>query len=186
MTDALHRVLLALLIFVVVAFIPTLAMRLLMSGGRPRSSNGAYECKLRPGMRVLAIVIALVAAWIVMHALLDWRQPKMALAAQILGGCALGVIPAFILNARVLVDEEGLHYQSAWKSVCTIAWSDMVCYQVQYNSQTGSRTYLYRSRDGSSIPVEQLGYDTDDLLKRVLTHVPLKEEPYQRRHWYGG
>lgn len=156
-------------------------------GGAPAEENGALHYKLRPGIRVMAYTLIGGAAGAIVAGCRSLIEPHdLTWMLELFGGLAMLLCGAFMLSASLYLDEAGLHYRRGWKRVTSIAWQELDHYEKLRNPKTTTNVYFFRSVDGKTIPVEETGYDVKDLLQHIDSRRKIPEQPYQRRHWYGG
>ena len=174
---------LAAFVFAVNTTVPWLLTR----GGAPSRKNGALYYRIRPGMRLLAGVICVLGLWAMVTSLRQLGRPSdLRWIPELVGGLAMVLCAAFMLTARISLDEEGLHYRRRLKSLTSIGWTEFDHYEVRADPKINTLTVFFRSVDGRTIAVEEAGYDVADLLQRIVSRIHLQERPYARRHWYGG
>jgi hypothetical protein len=160
---------------------------LLTRGGAPSQENGTLHYRIRPGMRLLAGVIGGLGLWAMVTGFRQLRRPNDLLCLlELFGGLAMVFCAAFMLTARISLDEGGLHYRRRWKSLTSIGWAEFDHYEVRADPKINTLTVFFRSVDSRTIAVEEAGYDVADLLQRIVARTHLQERPYTRRHWYGG
>jgi hypothetical protein len=156
-------------------------------GGAPSEENGTLHYKLRPGMRMMAYVLVLAGVYAVAVGCISLNEPRNLLwMLELAGGLGMLLGGAFMLSASLYLDDTGLHYRRGWKRVTSIGWKELDHYEVDRARRTNTSVYFFCSIDGTTIPVEETGYDVGDLLKHIDSRKKIREQPYQRRHWYGG
>ena len=179
------------LIVVFILIVGAVSSWLFTHGGAPDEENGVVNYPLRPATRILATLIGLSGLAAIGFGVWALRTPRdLWWMLKVFGGAGLVMSALFILSARLWLDEAGLHYRRGFKRLTTIGWHEFNHYETMVNSDwrtnMSSRTIFFRSVDANSIPVQEAGYAVDDLLRRIQARTHLKEQPYKRRHWYGG
>lgn len=160
---------------------------LITHGSRSATKQRSTVYDLRPRMRLLAYLFVLTGcglAWAAMDALRAHNSGNAAIYACVAVVSLAGGL--FILSCRMVIDDTGLHYSRWPRQHTTIPWSSLTHYEVMSSSRAASRVYYFRSSDGETIGVIDTAFEASDLLRRVRARSGIEQQPYTRRHWYGG
>lgn len=170
--------------FVVVA--PGAIRRLLVLGGQSQSLGGSIKFQLKPAMRGLLSIggtLGIVAVWSgIEHALekdFIWGLIYIAIGAVCLAALVM-------ITSEITIDDFGIHFRMFLYAETLIEWDDLSHFERFYNGRAVTTTLFIRSKSGKSIGAGDTSFDTVSLLREINSRHPLHEEPYKRRHWYGG
>jgi hypothetical protein len=156
---------------------------LLKKGGAPVETKDETVFPTRPGTKVMYYLVMILGLGACFYAPLEQNVENACLAGGI--GFSFFLMALFGLSMKYSVDVEGVHYRRFFRET-TIPWHDLDHYERALVQQFGSEQIWLRSSKGTSINIMDIGIDTAAFMARVQSTHHLKEQPYQRHHWWGG
>jgi hypothetical protein len=169
-----------------IAVLASLAFRrLLVIGGKPETLGGSIRYPLKPAMRGLISVAILlgIAVWAGVEHLRE-RDFFLGPLYVVIGAVFLAALVAITLE--ISVDQFGIHYRMFPCAETIIEWDDLSHFERFYNGGAVTTLFFIRGKSGKTIGVGDTSIDTASLLREIHSRHLLREEPYKRRHWYGG
>lgn len=169
-----------------VVMVPWASRFLLIIGGKSRSLGGSTRYRMKPAMRGLLSIGGLLGIVAV------WSGIEHTLGKDFLWGLLYIGIGAVCLAALVMItseitlDECGIHFRMFLYAETLIEWDDLSHFERFYNGRAVTTTLYIRSKSGKTIGAGDTSFDTAGLLREINSRHLLNEEPYKRRHWYGG
>ena len=153
-------------------------------GGRGKVDQGAVAYKPRPGIVVIAIVLAALA-------LLVWGASLFAILArnwqdamiEFLIGLPFLWLAFFTMLQKLILNDEGIRYERWYLQPITLLWSDLSHYEIAASAIVSVLVLRPRS-GGPSMVLSSYTFDVKDVLRRVTQKTPIRQQALRRQKWY--
>lgn len=141
---------------------------------RSREEGAATVYRVRPIARLPALlfVLCMVAGFVSesgLHGTLRWAVT------------ALLDVTVLVLYSRlpyrVVLDHEGIHSYRFFRPQLSIAWNDLEDVETRGTKWNlfSNATYWFRSAGRTKLLVDEMGFEVDDLLRRIRSRHPCPE-----------
>jgi hypothetical protein len=170
----------------VVAVVPGDLIRMLNLRATPKMEGANTVYRVKPLARALLLTVFLINfawAWIEIsvHGLGPWIQ--FAVLA-LFGVCFVLILMCH--PSKISLEGKGIHCYRLLRRDVMIPWFDLG--HVEKRNLPGNLTensiYLFRSLSGTTIAVNDVVFDSEEILQRIRAQHPCPEKPYVRRRGY--
>jgi len=186
LTDTLKRMVAFAFAISFVVMVPWASRRLLVVGGKSNTLGSSTKYKLKPVMRGLLSISGLLGIVAIsagtersLEGDFFWGLLYVAIGAVCLGALVT-------ITSEIAVDQFGVHFRMLLRAETLIEWDDLSHFERFYNGRAVTTTFFIRSKSGKTIAAGDTSFDTAGLPREINSRHLLHEEPYKRRHWYGG
>jgi hypothetical protein len=169
-----------------VVMLPWASRRLLVIGGKSQNLGASTRYQLKPVMRGLLSIGGLLGIVEVRSGIEHSLQKDSLWGPLYIGIGAICLAALVMITSEITLDEVGIHFRMFLYAETLIEWDDLSHFERFYNGRAVTTTLYIRGKSGRTIGAGDTSFDTVGLLREINSRHLLHEEPYRRRHWYGG